>query len=316
MADKQKYPTGFGQHGVALLTVLFILVLLTVLSVYLIEDEYMAIRRVSNLRDYEQMYHMMTGSEQWAVKVLQRDMQGNTNDHLLEAWHNLLPETQINEGRMQAEVVDLQGRFNLNNLRSREDPWYALFQRLLRVLEIDEALADAAIDWIDADFDVSGPRGAEDPDYLSLTPPYRSANQAFGSTGELIWVAGFDDAVINKLEPFIAALPTVDAKININTAPIALLRALSPTILGEPAAEALAQGRGEEGYQDAGEFLGAAELAGQGDQIGPLIDVSSQFFEVRSRAEFGRLRGRLFSLLQKVGSTQQVRVIHRRRGLP
>lgn len=302
------------QCGVALLTVLFILVLLTTLVVYLIEDEYLAVRRVSNLRDYEQMYQMMAGNEQWAVKILERDMKENTHDHLNEIWSNLLPETQIEEGKLQALVVDLQGRFNLNNLKTREDPWYALFQRLLRVLEIDEALADAVIDWVDADQDVSGNRGAEDPDYLSLDPPYRSANQAFGSVGELIWVAGFDDATINTLEPFITALPTVDAKININTAPTVLLRVLVSAILDEPAAEALARGRGEQGYSDVGGFLSATELAGQGDRISPLIDVASQYYEVRGHAEFGRLSGALYTMLQKISSTQQVRIVHRRRG--
>ena len=270
---------------------------------------------MSNLRDHEQIYQMMAGNEQWAIKVLERDMKEDTKDHLNEIWNRLLPETQIDEGKMQAVVEDLQGRFNLNNLKSKEDPWYGLFQRLLRVLEMDETLADAVIDWVDADLDVSGNRGAEDPDYLSLDPPYRSANQAFSSVGELIWVSGFDDAAIKTLEPFVSALPTGNAKININTAHPAVLRALSPTTLNEAAADALVLGRGEQGYSDTGEFLAASELAGQGDRIAPMIDIASQFFEVRSRAEFGRLSGALYTLLQKIASTQQVKVVRRHRGL-
>ena len=37
--------------GVALLTVLFILVLLTTLSVYMLEDEHLALRRIGNQRE-------------------------------------------------------------------------------------------------------------------------------------------------------------------------------------------------------------------------------------------------------------------------
>lgn len=307
-------PNNLNQHGVALLTVLFILVLLTTLVVYLVEDEYLAVRRASNLKDYEQMYQMMAGNEQWAAKMLERDMKEDTKDHLNEVWNTLLPDTQVEEGRMQAVVVDLQGRFNLNNLNKKDDPWYPLFRRLLRVLEMDETLADAVIDWVDADQDVSGNGGAEDPDYLSLDPPYRSANQGFGSVGELIRVAGFDESTVSRLTPFVSALPAVNVKININTAPNALLRALDPTILSEAAAEGLARGRGEEGYDDIGDFLGSSELAGQGDKVAPLVDVVSRFFEVRGYAEYGRVRGTLYTLLQKIPSTQQVKVVRRYRG--
>ena len=302
------------QCGIALLTVLFILVLMTTLVVYLVEDNHMAVRRVSNHRDFEQMYQMLVGNEQWAVKVLERDMKKNKTDHQNEVWSDLLPETQVSEGKMKAVVMDLQGRFNLNNLTTKGDSWYSLFQRLLRVLEIDEGLADAVVDWIDADLDVSGHYGAEDPEYLLLNPSYRAANRNFASTGELIWVAGFTDDIVSKLAPYLAALPNSGTKININTVSIPLLRALSPQILTEPAAESLQSGRGEGGYEDIEAFLAASELAGLGDVISPLITVSSRYFEVHGQAQFGRLTGAVYSVLEKNASTQQVKVVQRRRG--
>ena len=306
--------TSVHQCGVALLTVLFILVLMTTLVVYLVEDNHMAVRRVSNHRDFEQMYQMLVGNEQWAIKVLERDMKENKIDHLNEVWHNLLPETQVSEGKMKAVVQDLQGKFNLNNLSTKGDPWYSLFQRLLRVLDIDEGLADAVIDWIDTDFDVSGHYGAEDPEYLLVNPAYRAANRKFASTGELIWVAGFTGDIVNKLAPYVAALPTSNAHININTASIPLLRTLSPQILTESAAESLRSGRGEGGYEDIEAFLAASELAGLGDAISPLISVSSRYYEVHGQAQFGRLTGVVYSVLEKDASTQQVKVLQRRRG--
>lgn len=299
------------ERGVALLTVMFILVLLTTLVVYLIEDEHLAVRRVSNQRDYEQIYQMMVGNEQWAVKVLERDLKQDPVDHLNEVWHNLLPETQVNEGSMRAQVLDLSGRFNLNNLSTREDPWYGVFQRLLRVLEIDESLADAVIDWIDADIDASGNAGAEDPQYLLSDPPYRAANRRFSGVGELLWVAGFDRAIVEKLAPHVAALPSTAVKVNVNTATVPVLRALSVDVLSESAVESLVAGRGEDGYREINDFLVATELAGQGDQLTPLISVSGRFFEVRGEARYGRLSGAVYSTLEKRPATQQVKVVHR-----
>ena len=103
------------QAGVALLTVLFILVLLSTLMFYMVEDEHVAIRRVSNQRDLEQGYQMVVGSEKWAMKVLQRDLQESETDHLNESWNNLLPEVNLEQGTLSARVIDQQGLFNINN---------------------------------------------------------------------------------------------------------------------------------------------------------------------------------------------------------
>ncbi|MDA9983226.1 type II secretion system minor pseudopilin GspK [Gammaproteobacteria bacterium] len=302
------------ESGIALLTVLFILVLMTTLMAYLIEDEYLALRRVVNHRDYEQIYQMMVGNEQWAAKVLERDMRQNGTDHLNELWHNLLPETQVDEGKMAAVVIDMQGKFNLNNLKTRGDAWYAVFQRLLRVLELDEGLADAVLDWIDTDSDVTGNRGAEDQEYLLKTPAYRSANRGFGSVGELLWVEGFDAAIVGVLAPYVTALPVDKVRINVNTASLQLLRAITKDILSEAEAESLVIGRGEEGYKNNDDFLVMTELAGRSEEVAPLIAVSSLYFEVQGRAQYGRLNGAIYSILEKIPSTQQVRVVYRWRG--
>ena len=302
------------QSGIALLTVLFILVLMTTLMAYLIEDEYLALRRVINHRDYEQIYQMMVGNERWAAKVLERDMRQNDTDHLNELWHNLLPETQVDEGKMTAVVIDMQSHFNLNNLKTRGDAWYVVFQRLLRVLELDEGLADAVLDWVDADIDVSGNRGAEDSEYLLKTPSYRSSNRGFGSVGELLWVEGFDAATVRVLAPYVTALPVAQVKININTASVPLLRAMTKEILSEADAESLVTGRGEEGYKSNDDFLVMTELAGRSEEVAPLISVSSLYFEVQGRAQYGRLNGAIYSILEKIPSTQQVRVVYRWRG--
>lgn len=304
-----------GDHrGVALLTVLLILTLLTSLVVYLIEDEYMAVRRISNHRDFEQIYQMMVGNEQWAVKVLERDMKENKTDHLNEIWNNLLPETKVGEGNMQAIVVDMQSRINLNNIKARNDVWYQVFQRLLRVLELEESLADVVVDWIDSDQDVSGTNGAEDPEYLLKSPPYRTANRLLGSVGELLWIEGFDEQSIRLLAPHVSALPRSDLRINVNTATVPVLRALTRNVLGETAAENLVAGRGETGYESANDFLIMTELAGRAEEVGPLIAVSSLFFEVQGQARYGRLSGAVYSILEKDLNTQQVKVVQRRRG--
>ncbi len=300
----------------ALLTVLFILVLITVLSVYLVEDEHIALRRISNLRDFEQGYQMAAGAEHWALKVLERDGRQNEVDHLNEPWSNLLPEVKVEEGTLLASVSDLHGLFNINNLAAgRDEVWYPVFVRLLSVLELDESLADALVDWIDNDQDVTGSNGAEDPDYLSLDPSYRAGNRMLVDIGELMWVKGFDDKALTKLSPFVTALPVRDAKINVNTSSPLLLSVITKEILTEAEVESLISGRGEQGYPNVDSFLTRTELAAEADNVQPLITVASDYFEVRSEAKFGRLTTVSLSVVHRRPGGEQVTVIQRRRGL-
>jgi general secretion pathway protein K len=114
-----------------------------------------------------------------------------------------------------------------DNQRSAAD--VAIFQRLLASQGLNVELADAAVDWIDADSDLSGPGGAEDPYYLSLRKPYRAANAPMVQVEELYRVRGFDAAAVAKLKPLVTALPG-NTMVNVNTAPEAVLRALFPDL--------------------------------------------------------------------------------------
>ncbi len=303
-------------RGAALLTVLFILVLLSTLVVYMVEDEHLAIRRVSNQRDAEQGYQLVIGAEQWAARVLARDAGDSEVDHLNEPWNRLLPEVNVEQGSLSAQVVDLQGRFNLNNLAAgKDDVWYPAFRRLLQLLEIDEGLADAVVDWIDENQDVNGNDGAEDAEYLALDPPYRAANRLLTDVGELNWIKGFDEKAVAALRPYVTVLPATGLPININTAPAALLRILGKELLAETDAQAIIDGRGESGYPSIAEFLAVPALAGNGDVAQALVSVASGYFEVQSRAEFGRFATVGYSVLQRNRETRQVVVLQRRRGV-
>jgi len=304
-------------RGVALLTVMLIMMLLTTLVVYMVEEEHLSIRRVANLQDTEQAFHLAVYSEQWARQLLEEDARNGGTDHLGEAWNSEAPVLEEPAGAaLRVEIEDLQGRFNLNNLAAgRDDTWYPLFQRLLTVLQLEPGLADAVVDWVDADINVSGHAGAEDAEYLLKTPPYRAANRRLAYVDELSWIHGVNEEAIRVLRPHVTALPASAAVINVNTASMELIRALTTDILDAASAESLVAGRGEEGYASVSEFLARAELAGQGDQVEPLIGVGSEYFQSRGQVEYGRYGSVLYSLIERLTGSGQTRVIQRRRGL-
>ena len=118
------------QWGVALLSVMMLLVLLSTMAIYMAEEQNLSIRRVSNIREAEQAFQIATGGEQWAAKILERDMVDDLDplsldvDHASENWANLGPAVKVEgtESFMQVAIFDEQGKFNLNNLLLGKKP--------------------------------------------------------------------------------------------------------------------------------------------------------------------------------------------------
>jgi general secretion pathway protein K len=134
---------------------------------------------------------------------------------------------------------DRQGLFNVNNLAASDpiERAYQLkwFTDLLSALDVPSELAVALQDYVDDD--TQGPM--EDLAYLGKPEPYRTANQPLQSIDELNRIEGFDEKVMEKLKPFITAIPVIIppaqgssgstfpvTPLNVNTAPKQVLDAV------------------------------------------------------------------------------------------
>ena len=157
---------------------------------------------------------------------------GNSYDGLDEDWAQPMAALPVERAIVSGAITDEQGKFNLNNLVSggnKSLPDVQAFQRLLSLLGLSPDLADAVVDWIDIDSDLSGPAGAEDPYYLSLARPYRASNGPMVQVEELYRVRGFDPATVAKLKPYVTTLrDTSPTTVNVNTASDVVLMALMP----------------------------------------------------------------------------------------
>jgi type II secretory pathway component PulK len=86
-------------------------------------------------------------------------------------------------------VIDESGKINLNALMKLDSSGQILYNLLMKLPNMTDDVANAIIDWIDAD---STPRsnGAEDDYYTSLSPPYHAKNGPLDSLEELLLVKG------------------------------------------------------------------------------------------------------------------------------
>lgn len=301
------------QRGVALITAMLVVAVTTVAVAEVAGQQLVDIRRTGSLLAADRAALAARGVEAWARATLARDAAGDPVDHLQEDWARLLPPTEIEDGTVSGDIVDLQARLNLNGLLGADGSPDAVslrrFQRLLTAMDAPPELAQAVLDWMDADTEPRFPGGAEDSRYLEAEPPYRAANRPFVSVTELRLVAGMDDALFGRLAPHLTALPG-PTPVNVNTASPVVLRTLADDITRADA-EALAEARRDNPFTDVETFLRHPALAGREVEAEGL-GVSSRYFLARARVELEDTRAWMGSFLAR-GQAAQVTVLRRTR---
>ena len=298
----KKTPDPFLERGVALVTALVVVALVTTLAASISFGQQLWLRQAQNQRDRAQALAVEQGAVAWAAIILKRD--GGT-DHLGEDWAQPLPPLPAEGGVVQGTIRDAQGRFNLNSLWRGNGPSpadIAVFERLLSAFGLDTGLTQALIDWRDPD-SLARPGGADDIEYLAGKPSYRAANRPLESVEELRLIRGFDAEAVAKLRPYVAALPQ-ETDINVNTAPAMVLSALLNLPLSE--AERLVQARdakkgGLGSAQDLAKLL-PQEVALPEKGFG----FKTEYFEVRVASQFGRVTRRTEVLLHRASNKVEI----------
>lgn len=311
------------ERGVALITVLLVVAIVTVVCASMIARQQLSIRATSNQLQARQAWHYALGGEVLAQSILRRDAEASGNgaqppvDHLLEAWAQPQPAYELDEGQgqVQIRIEDLSGRFNLNSLIQDNQPneaALAQLRRLLLRLEITEPYAERLLDWLDSDQQPTGETGAEDTAYLLLDPPYRTAGRRLDDLSELRLLLGMRDEDFQRLAPHVSVLPA-GTPLNVNTASALVLSSLADN-LGPAAAEALVQARRAGGFRDVATFM--AQPAFAAVQLEDArVAVTSQYFQAISEVRLADRRLALVSLLQRQADGE-VRVLQRNLGQP
>ncbi len=296
------------QTGVALVTALLVVAIAVVLATSLVDELHLDLRRTENMIHNEQTYLYTLGAENWAQAVLVQDFKDSKYDSLQENWATQLPPMPVEGGQVAGQLMDLQGRFNLNNLsqaiNNKFDADLDRFKRLLKELELNPELADAVVDWLDDDLVTRIPEGAEDDYYIGLEHPYRTANSLMVSPSELRLVKGFNQGnIFDTLAPFICTLPE-STLININTASAEVLKSLSEDISSDDVTKIIEYRDGDPELDNAEAFktlddfqaymqqqLDKKKFSTEG------MTVSTDYFLLNSQAAIGRGRVQLYSTI-------------------
>jgi general secretion pathway protein K len=289
------------QRGVALVTAVMIVAIAAAIAAQVAFAHQIWLRQMENVADRGATDWLRRGALHWASTALIDDAAKSATDHLGERWAMGLPVLPVEGGAISVSIEDAQSRLNLNSVGGKDTTSLANFQfltRLLEVLQLDPQLANAVVDWIDSDTNVSA-GGAEDIDYLNLNPPYRAANRLLASVDELRLVRGFDAKTVAALLPYVTVLPVASNIINVNTASPVVLAALVQG-LDLPTAQRIADERRSNPFKDINAFTSKLPRGPTPPTGG--MSLKSDFFLVTLETSIRRHQRRSEALLQRSGT--------------
>ncbi len=288
------------QKGAALVVALLVVALVATMAAALVSRLNLDIHRTNNSTSAAQGLEMAKGVEAWALGMLATDAKQSKIDTLDEDWTLPLPLTQSDGGEVAGRIIDLSGRFNLNDLIDKrgvvKDEDRAALVRLFVALEIKPGLVDVVSDWLDKDTNTRFPAGAEDLEYLSEDPPYRSANRVFTHTSELLLLKNFDAKIYARLLPFVTTLPSA-AKVNVNTVSATVLMAWIPG-LTESEAQLVLGARESGGFASVKDFFAHPTLSSR-EFNRSKFSVSSHYFISEAWVTLGPVKLHMQSLLMR-----------------
>jgi general secretion pathway protein K len=264
------------EKGMVLLLVLVIVALLASLVTEFAFSTLVDLRLTETFRDRTRAWYLAKGGIQAGRMILQEDRNGY--DHLGEMWGIGIPAYPVGEdGMVSITIEDLDARMNINKIVKSGNPDPFVLDRFVLLftnLGLDEpdALADALIDWIDAD-EAPRPKGAESDYYQRLEKPYAARNNSLDTVDELALVRGFTPEVLAQIAPYVAVFGS--EAVNINTAPVEVLMAIStvPPLIDRGQAEEIVASRTDKPF---------AQTAELGQRISALVNVLQSSISVKS----------------------------------
>ena len=262
------------QRGVAIVLAMGVVALAALAATATMVTQSTWSRQIELTAGHVQAQLIIQAGLDWARAVLSDDRRLNNVDHLGEPWALRLPPMPVDNGSLAGHIEDQQGKFNLNNLLKNGKvnlAQLAHLRRLLSILALPDALADALADRIGAD------------------------SRPLIDAAELALVRGFDDNVRARLRPFVSALPVFTA-VNVNTASPEVIAAVVDG-LGLDDARTLVEKRERAYFRDRTDLLKQLPrgvLVATED-----ISFSSDYFIATTRVTIGGAQARGSALLAR-----------------
>jgi general secretion pathway protein K len=286
------------QRGVAVITALLLCTLAVSIVASLFWQQQVQVRSMENQRLHLQTKWILRGALDWARLVLATaGAQRNGITTLNDVWNTPLAETRLDQyierervegevfnATLSGRVIDASSRYNLRHLsqgQAQNQVHEQIYGNLLRVLQLDPALAKRTADYIRST-QAPPPREVGQP----AAPAQKSIPMEIKRVEDLLAIPGYTPEIIEKLREFVIVLPGINKHgVNVNTAPAEVLAAVVRDYsLSE--AQALVASRKQAYFLDIGGFI--MRLNGKQPLDQGSLTVGSEYFLVQSRIRLDR----------------------------
>ena len=307
------------REGSIFIITLWSLCLLSILAVGLGSKVSQDINVASYFQNKPQAQYLAEAAIKRAQAILEDDT--NTFDSLNEFWvtgryaddgESVFDKAELGNGVYSIGMVDEDRKVNINT--ASQDILEKLF-RIAGELEVDDAhiIASSIIDWRDTDSNaLEG--GAEDSFYKQLEISYECKDGNFQVLEELLLVRRMTNDIFLKVKDFITVYG--DRKVNINTAPRLVLRALGMSeVLVDKIIFYRRGDDGIEGTQDDNVLKNSANIAndlksGVGlteEELNKIVELtstglltlSSKNFTINAEGKISRRREKIVCIVDK-----------------
>lgn len=312
------------QQGMALLLTVVTVSLLVAITLQYHKSTWQQFLVSNNYKVGHQLKAIADSGVNIALALLRYDGEENQNDSLLDSWAMIDQEKfedLFSAGSLQVKVIDMSGRLQINGLVQKsggensntENEIRRMFLELLQsgLFPIEDeteaqSIVDALVDWIDEDDDESD-FGAESGYYQSLKNPYNARNGPVRSLEELLLIKGISRELLFGTggKPGLADYLTVngdDGKMNINTAPLLVIKSMDPLITDDLLAK-LAEYRSEKENEENLANIGwYKEVDGwPGDIVlnQSVLTTSSTYFKIIATGVFDTLSRSVVALAER-----------------
>ncbi len=337
---------GSHQRGLALITAMLVIAIAVTAVTYMAFNQSVWIHQGQNLIDRTQAdavayRYIQAAADLLSDVAIKNKKQGIQHDDDKARW-NIWPGENI-EGfvdkdlealgaKLTGKITDAQAKFNLNNILDwqKNPPTenaadIKTLQQILIKLDpnFNGDLINAVLDWIDPNSDIHPNTGAEDIDYANVASPripYRAANQAFTSVGELGLVQGFNAKIAEELikSKMVTALPikmngaATPTPVNVNTASDQVLLALFPALTPATVAT-FTGGRPYKTVADAKNKLASLTTPSatppSGQQNTQNYGVTTSYFEVEVTVNIGKVVRSVVALIYRPATPARPQIV-------
>lgn len=311
---RQVYSRPGRQRGVAVVTALLLTTLAISIVASLFWQQQVQVRSMENQRLQLQTKWIQRGALDWASVILRQPYDNRIS--LEQVWATPLAETRLDQyierERVQGEnfdaslsgqVFDASARYNLNKLASngvRDPVETEVLARLLTNVRLEARLARPIADFVAAGQALA----VQDPEDTTkrVQTPRSGSPMPILRVDDLLAVQGVKPETVEALRPFVIVLPADDTKVNVNTASAEVLAAVLPGC-SVAQANALVEQRKRVPWNNVEQFKSELQCEQQQQPQGdPQIDITSNYFLVRSRIRLDRAALDAESLVQRGGN--------------